>query len=170
MPSGDLDDSAGRFEALAASERERLARVACRILGDAAQAEDVVQETLVEVWKRLDRVHPDRLKGYTYRAVRFNALKRRARRRTHVGLDVTGELAAPEADASEEPSLDPLELERAIEGLGEAQKAVLRMRYYVGLSFRQNGVTLTISTNTASSRCRYALNALRRALAARKPR
>jgi RNA polymerase sigma-70 factor (ECF subfamily) len=60
--------------------------------------------------------------------------------------------------------LDPLELERAIELLPPAQQTIVRMRYYLGLSLAQIGRSLSISSNTAASRCRYALAALRKTL------
>ena len=63
---------------------------------------------------------------------------------------------------------DPLRLERAIEDLPEAQRTVIRMKYYMGLSFREIGEALKISLNTAGSRCRYALEALRETLGQRR--
>ena len=62
--------------------------------------------------------------------------------------------------------LDALELERAIASLPPAQQVVIRLRFYLGLSFREIGRNLSISTNTAASRTRYALAGLRRRLAA----
>ena len=56
--------------------------------------------------------------------------------------------------------IPPGELEMAIGGLSHAQQAVIRLRYYGGLSFREIGNSLGISLNTAASRCRYALDAL----------
>ena len=59
--------------------------------------------------------------------------------------------------------LDALELERAVASLPPAQ-VVIRLRFYLGLSFREIGNNLSISTNTAASRTRYALAGLRRRL------
>ena len=151
-----------RFEALASGRRPVLVRAAERILRDSAEAEDVVQETLGRVWQRLDAVEPGALKAYLFRAVERNALKRRARMRRGIPLESVGEPAAPEE------SLDPIDLERALDALGAAQQAVLRMKYYAGMTFREIGRALSVSTNTASSRCRYALAALRKILMARK--
>jgi RNA polymerase sigma factor (sigma-70 family) len=72
-------------------------------------------------------------------------------------------LLASEPDG-EEQQLGPLELERAIEELPLAQQTVVRLRYYVGMSFREVGQALSISANTAASRSRYALQKLRRSL------
>ena len=153
------------FDALAAAERPVLVRAARRILGDATEAEDVVQETLAAVWQRLPAVSRRKLKAYLYRSVQFNALKRRTRRKERVSLDAVPEAPAPEREAEyPDEMIDPVELERALEGLPERQRVVLRMKYYLGLTFREIGEVLAISANTAASRCRYALAALRRTL------
>jgi RNA polymerase sigma-70 factor, ECF subfamily len=55
-------------------------------------------------------------------------------------------------------------LERALRGLPETQQAVIRMKYYLGLSFREIADSLSISANTVASRCRYALACLRQTL------
>jgi len=160
MPNDSRPDNTRDFEALIASRRASMVRLAAKILGDASLAEDVVQETLSATWQRLDRVRPGKLKAYLFRAVQFNALKRRARRRNHAPLD--DDVAAPTEDADE--GIAPDELERALEGLPPTQQAVLRMKFYVGLTFREIGEALPISANTAASRCRYAIATLRKAL------
>ncbi|HTW94412.1 MAG TPA: sigma factor-like helix-turn-helix DNA-binding protein, partial [Tepidisphaeraceae bacterium] len=78
--------------------------------------------------------------------------------------------AAAEIAAEQEttPDLDPLMLEQLLAELPPAQQAVLRTRFYLGLTFEQIGVSLSISANTAASRCRYALATLRRRLTAEK--
>jgi len=189
MPRNDGEDRLARFEALAAGERGRMVRSAQRILREAAEAEDVVQETLERTWRRLDEIPQGKLKAYLFRAVEMNSLKRRARRRKHLPLEAAGDVAAPDggtgipacprrADTNVCPTismndnpwghLGAAELERALDGLGETQKAVLRMKYYLGMTFREIGAALSISSNTASSRCRYALAAVRRILKAKR--
>ncbi|NLX04337.1 MAG: sigma-70 family RNA polymerase sigma factor [Phycisphaerae bacterium] len=152
------------FRTLAADRRDAMVRAAGRIVRDADEADDVVQETLAEVWLRLDRVPAERLNAYVFRAVQNNALKRRARRRAAVSLGDLFEPAAPSDDGDAGRTIDPLTLEAALADLPTAQQAVIRMKYYVGLSFRQIGEVLAISTNTAAGRCRYALATLRKLL------
>lgn len=159
-----------RFEALVSGRRPALVRAAARIVRNDAEAEDVVQETLARVWPRLDAIAPGALKAYCFRAVELNALKRRARRKEHLPLDALADVAAPPIAAETDEPLDPLELERALAGLPATQQAVLRMKYYAGMTFREIGAALLISGNTASSRCRYALKALRKILKVHIPR
>ncbi len=98
-----------------------------------------------------------RLDAYISRAVDCNAVKRRSRRRAIVSLDSVPELRV-------ENRLDAFEVEQALEGLPPAQQSVIRLRFYLGLTFAEIGKSLSISMNTAASRSRYALANLQRLL------
>ncbi len=137
------------------ARRRQWVRQAYRILRDHEEAEDVVQETLLAVLGRERNI--ERLDAYIARAVDWNAVKRRARRRIHTSLE-----NVPAAQA--ENRLEPFELERALVGLPPTQQAVIRLRFYFGLTFAEIGKNLSISIHTAASRCRYALTSLRRTL------
>jgi RNA polymerase sigma-70 factor (ECF subfamily) len=153
-------DSAG-FAAFVQRHRAELVRAASRIAVDSAEAEDVVQDTLMALWRRWQHRLPDDPPAYAFRAVTLNAIKRRMRRRPAAPLEAANDLPAAPTRAAE--SLNPLELERAIARLPLAQQTIVRMRFYLGLSLAQIGRNLSISSNTAASRCRYALAALRKA-------
>ncbi len=149
--------TADEFERWLSRERPRLVRSVSRLLGEPV-AEDLVQSTLMQVW----RAHADGraadLERYARRAVHLNALKWRARRRATVSLDEVDERTAAEGDPFD---VKPWELEAAILGLPAAQQVALRLRFYSGMSFKEVGRALDISLNTAASRCRYALDSLR---------
>jgi RNA polymerase sigma-70 factor (ECF subfamily) len=135
--------------------RSQWIRTAYRILRDHDEAEDVVQETLMAVLQRRENIR--QIDAYMSRAVDWNAVKRRARLRRNVSLD-----AVPETHA--ENRLDALELEQAVDGLPPAQQTIIRLRFYMGLTFAEIGKNLSISMNTAASRCRYALDRMRKLL------
>jgi RNA polymerase sigma factor (sigma-70 family) len=158
------DSPLGSFDALIAAERSRLVRSAYAILRDRDEAEDVVQQTLLAVWQRARQQPLRNLEGYLARAVYWNALKRRVRRTSDVPLEAVAEPATGPAELC----IDPFELERAIAELPPAQQTVIRLRFYLGLTFREIAANLAISTNTAASRTRYALKNLRRLLDPRK--
>ncbi|MGH7145126.1 MAG: RNA polymerase sigma factor [Planctomycetota bacterium] len=154
------------FEACVALNRNDLLALARSIVGATDEAEEVVQSSLLRVWQRAAAGEVRELRNYLFHAVRLNALQYRARRRRHASLDEM-DLPAPEAPApsmAELMELPPEALEQAIDDLPERQVAVIRMKYYVGLSFREIGETLRISSHTAASACRYALRSLRRRL------
>lgn len=154
------------LERVVREERAGLVRAARVYVRNREEAEDVVQETLALVWRRRGALGVRDWRAYVYQAVRFNALKRLQRRREalsldeHPHLEVAVALPVPDAD----PEVPAADLERAIAALPAAQQAALRMRFYLGRSFREIGEALAISTFTAASRVRYGLAGLRRAL------
>lgn len=150
------------LEELVVSRRGRLVRRAQAILGDREEAEDVVQETLLGIWRQAGRRDIRELGAYAARAVEWNALKRRARRPSEIPWDSLPPSRI--STAVDESRLDALELERALARLPVAQQTVLRLRFYLGLTFQEIAKNLSVSLDTAASRSRYALANLRRAL------
>lgn len=168
MLAESRSDWGDEIEAWVRAQRSGLLRQAQAILRDTAEAEDVVQETLLAVLRQRGRRDIGNLGGYLHRAVYWNALKRRARRRHDMGIDVSLEIRQAalldRAAGSRKNRLDPFDLERAIAELPPAQRTIIRLRFYLGLTFAEIGKNLSISINTAASRCRYALSTLRRNL------
>jgi RNA polymerase sigma-70 factor (ECF subfamily) len=131
--------------------------------GCRADAEDAVQLALVKLWQRRPRV--DDPAAYAYAAVRSTALdvarsRRRAARR---------DAEASVADAAAPRFVAPVELEEfrvaveaALVQLPAEQREVVLLKVWGELTFRQIAATLQIPQNTAASRYRYALEALRR--------
>jgi len=143
-------------------DRGRLLRIAGAILRDPDEAEDVVQQTMLAA-VRVHRSGEIRTpSSYLARAVRWNAIKRQAQRTRELPLEASHRDSDRTAESPDR--LDAIELERAIARLPIAQQTVIRLRFYLGLSFREIGKNLSISTNTAASRSRYALKTLRRLL------
>jgi RNA polymerase sigma-70 factor (ECF subfamily) len=157
------------FQAFVAENRPYWVRISWRVLGNREEAEDAVQETLVILWEGRDRLGVENPGAYAARAVWLNSLKRRARRKEHLPLEMAEKVGTetPEVEFAS-GRVKPGSLERALENLPEAQKTVLVMKYTLGLSFKEIGEALEISLNTAGSRCRYALAALRAALGAHR--
>jgi len=154
------------FQAFVAERRVLWLKLAYRVLENREEAEDVVQETLAVLWEKRRLLEVENPGAYVARAVWLNSLKRKARHKAHLALEEVAEPAAPEKPGAEgkAASTDPRVLEEVLKGLPPSQREVVHMKYYLGLSFREIGEALNISLNTAGSRCRYALEALREAL------
>jgi RNA polymerase sigma-70 factor (ECF subfamily) len=153
------------FQAFIQENRQLWVKLAYRVLENHEEAEDLVQETLALLWEKRRLLEVENPGAYAARSVWLNALKRRSRRRQQLSLEEVAEPAALEGKEPESwEKLDPHRLEEALLQISETQRTVIRMRYYMGLSFREIGEALQISLNTAGSRCRYALEALREAL------
>lgn len=129
-----------------------------------ADAQDVLQDALVEVWRRCGGRTPDH-------ALVFATIRRRAidlaRRNDRRALR---EQAAPEWFQAPpgEPAPDD-ELERAVKNLPPNLREVVVLKMWSELTFQQIADTLGIPPNTAASRYRYALEHLRAALKGVRP-
>ena len=132
---------------------------------DHAAAEDVVQEAFVRFWPR--REEADDPLAWLYVCVKRLALqghresRRRARREEVAAKPVSDSSLFAKLHENERRAL----IEAALDQLPEAQREVLIMKIWIGLSFPQIGQTLGISAETAASRYRYALQKLRESLA-----
>ena len=141
----------------------RLYRYALLILGDAAAAEDAVQETFCSLTRLIGRNGDGATLAYAIRAVRNQSytILRSRRRRQSVASDALLEPCAP--DASEE---ERLILDEALRELPVEQREVVHLKVFEGMTFQEIASLCDVSANTAASRYRYAMAALRRALSA----
>jgi RNA polymerase sigma-70 factor (ECF subfamily) len=141
----------------------------------AADAEDVLQNAVLKIWNARKRRNdgkdptgtPDPAEIYT--AIRRCAIDygRRETRRTKreekvIEFDLAKGVAWFECPFEHKERAK--EVKEAIDRLPEPQKEVLVMKIWGELTFSEIGQTLQISENTAASRYRYALEALRRSL------
>jgi RNA polymerase sigma-70 factor, ECF subfamily len=144
-----------------------------------ADAEDVLQNAVVKVWsarrRRLGGQEPlgtpDPAEIYT--AIRRTAidLGRRETRRTRREEKVIDFEEAKGIEWFECPFENRErngELTRALRRLPAAQREVITLKIWNDLTFQEIGQALGISENTAASRFRYAIEALRRNLGKEK--
>jgi RNA polymerase sigma-70 factor (ECF subfamily) len=133
-----------------------------------ADAEDVVQDAFVRFWRHQRNLpgDPQALLITSIRRAAFD-LARRDGRRTAREQRVDGGLQSRE-DLFEllpgEGDERRLEIESALQRLPGEQREVLVLKIWQELTFEQIGAMLGISPNTAASRYRYALVALRKEL------
>jgi RNA polymerase sigma-70 factor (ECF subfamily) len=129
----------------------------------AADAEDIVQETFVKFWRRNHKIDN---RALLYSAVRSTALDfiRRDSRRARREASAFGEnddFTEPKFEIEDETQRA---LADAISGLPQEQREVLVMKVWNDLTFAEIAIALRISQNTAASRYRYALTALKKVL------
>lgn len=133
--------------------------------GDAARADDVVQETMLRAWR-----HPqvlDQSQG-SARAWLFTVARRividdwRARgRRSEV---ITAEPPERSTNDSSDRTVDKLLVTAAMNRLSDDHRTVLFELYHRGASVAQAAQTLGVPAGTIKSRAHYALRALQAAL------
>jgi len=142
---------------------------AMRMLGDAAEAEDVAQEAMLRLW----RVAPDWRAGeaqvttWLYRVVANLCTDRLRRRpRSGVALDDVAEPEdpAPSAEAQLQNASRFAALRDAIAALPERQRLALTLRHFEGASNPEIAAQLDISIEAVESLTARAKRALAQAL------
>jgi RNA polymerase sigma-70 factor (ECF subfamily) len=139
-------------------------RYACRLTGDQAHAQDVVQETLLRAWQHPEIVVDDERSARAWlftvaRNIIIDESRRAWFRRELSTPDGTGVLegAGPdEVDAA----LDRLLVGEALTRLTPAHREVVRRSYFEGWTTAQIAADLGVAEGTVKSRLHYALRAL----------
>ena len=129
----------------------------------AADAEDIVQEAFVRFWRKQHSVQNRALLFATVRSISLDLLRRdarRARREADAFADAD-QCVTPQFNFASESQQA---LAVAIDHLPEEQREVLVMKIWNELTFADIATVLGISQNTAASRYRYALAALKKNL------
>jgi len=112
------------FEAFFERQHARLLRALYLLCGDAAEAEDLMQDAFLKVWERWDRVgRMEDPEGYLFRTG-MNLWRSRARR----ALRATRRLALPRRPESHDPSTavdDHDQVMRALAELTTRQRAAI---------------------------------------------
>lgn len=128
-----------------------------------ADAEDVVQDAFVRFWRH-GRHRARDPRAYLFASVRRSALDRRRGDRRRRRREAAAARPEPMFDAAAGRAERREAVEAALCRLPTEQREVVVMKIWGGLTFRQIGAVLDVSPNTAASRYRYALAALRGAL------
>jgi RNA polymerase sigma-70 factor (ECF subfamily) len=147
---------------------DRLFAIAQRILRDADQAEDALQDALVIAWRDLRGLRdPDRFDAWLRRLLvrACIAAALRERRTAATPLHVLP-LELPGLGDDLLSVTDRDELERGFQRLPPEQRAILVLRHYAGLETAEIADALGIPAGTARSRLHHAHRAMRAALEA----
>jgi RNA polymerase sigma-70 factor, ECF subfamily len=156
------------FRALYDQLTARVYGLARRVVRDPAQAEEVAQEALVEVWRTAARFDP--AKGSATSWV-LTITHRRAVdrvRSAQSGADRERRVAAasvdtPYDDVVEEvtASLEQQQVRRCLQGLTELQREAITLAYYDGFTYREVAEKLDTALPTIKSRMREGLIRMR---------
>jgi RNA polymerase sigma-70 factor (ECF subfamily) len=165
--SGDREAFEALFRHFAPRVKSYMRRLGC----DAATAEDLAQETLVQVWRKAGSYDPAKAAASSWvfavaRNLRIDRLRRQ--RFQEVELDDQAEGEDERADGHERvpERLDAQRLAAAVETLPPDQSQVVRLAYFEGLSQSEIGARLQVPLGTVKSRMRLAFAKLRTAVGA----
>ena len=152
--SGDRD----AFDALLREIAPPLLRYVTRVTGDVAMAEDVVQETLIAIVRKIEWLHDASLfRPWAYRIASRQAFRALRKRRVSEPLE--------EIDGAVEEIVDPWQRERllaSIDRLAPASRAVITLHYLEDMSLSEVAAVLDLAPGTVKSRLAYGLAQLRK--------
>lgn len=148
------------FDVLVRRHTVWMFRVSFRLLGEQVEAEDVVQEAWVSIWRSLQRFrHDAAVSTWLYRVVTNAALSQLRRRTPTVPLDptddaVSGVLYDPHGDPESRVmrNEDSMVVRRAIATLEPSQRAPLVLRELEGMSYEEIAEVLDVSVAALQSR------------------
>jgi RNA polymerase sigma-70 factor, ECF subfamily len=145
--------------------------IALRVTGDAAAAEDVVQEAFVGAWRNAGRYLEGRgsVKTWLLSIVHHRAVDAVRRRRATTELP---DRDAPPPEALTLPDIWPevagrmlrLEILAALRTLSDVQREAIELAYFGGLTQQEIATRTETALGTVKSRMRLGLLALRREL------
>lgn len=157
------------FETLYRRWSRRVMSYAWRSLSDKGEAEDVVQETFLSIFRASSRYRPcERFGAFLFR-IAGNAVRSRCRRKRPIPLDFS--------DGEEEEGLPPSEaeadwalfeererIEAALATLPDPQRNALLLAVTGGLSYREIALQEGVSEDAVAARICRARKALRKVL------
>lgn len=149
----------------------RVLRLASRMLGDAAEAEDVAQEAMLRLWRIAAewRQGEAQVSTWLYR-VASNLCTDRLRRRRTVDIE-----AVPEIEDGQASAVDGMieadrvsALQQALDGLPDRQRQAVVLRHIEGLSNPEIAEVMDIGVEAVESLTARGKRALAAALAGRR--
>lgn len=149
---------AGAFGALVAAHQQLAFRVAFLIVGDAAEAEDAVQEAFVKAYHALDRFRPaEPFRPWLMRITANTARNRRRSAAREEGLRLraaarTSDPIEPSAEATVIGSERRRELMAAINELPGDDRVVIAARYFLDLTEAEIADVAGVARGTVKSR------------------
>jgi RNA polymerase sigma-70 factor, ECF subfamily len=154
------------FQLLSRRHTPVMLGLARRILGNAAEAEDVVQEAFIRVWTHAPRWQPLALFRTWLTRVVVNLCLDRKRRVPWVDLEAAGDLVDPTPGASEKAETDEQErmVAAAIDKLPARQRSAIMLTYSEGMSNAQVAEVLDTSVSAVETLLIRGKQNLRRAL------
>ncbi|MCM1311987.1 MAG: RNA polymerase sigma factor [Bacteroides sp.] len=153
------------FSTLFGEERKDMFRYACYKIGNAEDAEDMLQDVYLTLHDKL-RGGTDicNLRGYLYRCLSNTCtdyLRRRQGMKT-VSIEQADGICNPETENFEQ---EYRRISTLLSAIPEEQAEVIRMRIHSDKSFVEIAEILEISVSTVKSRFQYGIEKIRKGLA-----
>jgi RNA polymerase sigma factor (sigma-70 family) len=175
-PAAVSPETVKAWDALVRQHSSRIFRLAYRLTGNHADAEDITQEVLVRAMRSPDAGTTGAIEGWLHRVTTnlFVDMVRRRGRARSVSIDDRpwardpADTGPEPADAALRTALEP-DLEVALAELPDAFREAVLLCDVQGLSYAEIGTVVGVKPGTVRSRIHRGRAMLRRALAHRAP-
>lgn len=164
VAQGDETAFVGVYDALVVP----VMSLAYRILRDEAQAEEVTQDVMLEVWRKAGRYRPERGAAKSWvltlthrRAVERVRAVRAGAERERKAAQLAHQTPFDEVVEAVEEREERAEVYRCLAGLGNTQRLPLVLAYYQGLTYAEVAEALSTPAGTVKTRMRTGLRRLR---------
>ena len=157
------------FERLYGQFAPRIKRYMMRHGAESSWADDLAQETMVQIWRKAGQYDPSKAvpAAWIFRIARNLQIDRLRRRRLHE-VELTAEAERSDDGEAEHERLierpDADKLREMVDTLPAEQIEAVRMAFFEGLSHAEVAERLSIPLGTVKSRLRLAFGKLRTAM------
>ena len=162
------EGDAAAIQAMVARKLPRMLSLAQRMLGDAAEAEDVAQEAMVRAWRQAPRWTPGQARFDTWlHRVGLNLCYDRLRRRREIATDAVpdGVDDGPAPDRGLLAAETGARVEQALARLPQRQREAIVLCHYQELGNIEAAALMEVSVEALESLLSRGRRALRAALA-----
>lgn len=133
-----------------------------QIVADAELSNDVLQETFVNIWKRIDTYDPAKGRLFTWmlniaRNASIDKTRSKGYQQSQKQIPLDGEVMQP----SVRPGIDDYGLKKLILKLKDEQRLLIDLSFFQGFTHEQIATALHIPLGTVKTRIRSALIQLR---------
>jgi len=140
--------------------------VARKVLRDPAMAEEVMQEVMLEIWRRASRFDPVLGSGtaWVMMLAHRRAVDRVRSERSHADREMRAATAVIEYDEvteAVEASLERERVQRCLASLTQLQRECVSLAYYGGYTYSEVAALLDVPAGTVKTRMRDGLIRLR---------
>jgi RNA polymerase sigma factor (sigma-70 family) len=175
-PSVDTQTATGDWDAIVRTHTAQVYRHAYRLTRNRADADDLVQDVFVRVFRSLGTYTPGSFEGWLHR-ITLNLFLDRIRQGTRLRVialpaylqEHLAEHAPSAAEAMEQAGFEP-DVEQALHALPPCHLAAVLLRDIDGFSYDEIAGALGVQRGTVGSRLHRGRRQLRSALAHRAPR
>lgn len=155
------------FESLFEQYKNLVFRTAYLMLEDGEEAEEVLQDVFLKVYRAIDSYHPEKgaFTTWLYR-ITVNHCKNRRRKKKFIQGPLSWlDISWRQDSGAVESHIDRKEpIEQALQKLSDKVRDVIILRYYGNLSYAEIAESLDIPVGTVKSRLDWGLRTLRQEL------